>query len=89
MNYILHVGRLGNIKLSDNSDFNIVSAVYDSFGNSVSDIDFLSFSLGSNISGGMDSDTSGDIRKMIGYNSRSLVIASENNFKLFFNRFFH
>ena len=87
VNYILHVGRLGNIKLSDNSDFNIVSAVYDSFGNSVSDIDFLSFSLGSNISGGMDSDTSGDIRKMIGYNSRSLVIASENNFKLFFNRF--
>lgn len=87
VNYILHVGELGNIKLSDNSDFNIVSAVYDSFGNSVSDIDFLSFSLGSSISGGMDSDTSGDIRKMIGYNSRSLVIASENNFKLFFNRF--
>ena len=87
VNYILHVGELGNIKLSDISDFHIVSAVYDSFGNSVSDIDFLSFSLGSNISGGMDSDTSGDIRNMIGYNSRSLVIASENNFKLFFNRF--
>ena len=87
INYIIHVGELGNIKLSDLYEFNVVSSVYDSFGNPVSDIGFLSFSLGSNISGGMNSDTSGDIRKMIGYNSRSLVIASENNFKLFFNRF--
>ena len=87
VNYVLHVGTLGNIKTSDISKLSIVSPVYDSFGNSISDIDFLKFSLGSNISGGMDSDTAADIRKMIGYNSRSLVIASENNFKLFFNRF--
>ena len=87
VNYVLHVGALGNIKTSDISKLSIVSPVYDSFGNSISDIDFLTFSLGSNISGGMDSDTAADIRKMIGYNSRSLVIASENNFKLFFNRF--
>ena len=87
INYVMHVGALGNIKTSDISKLSIVSPVYDSFGNSISDIDFLTFSLGSNISGGMDSDTAADIRKMIGYNSRSLVIASENNFKLFFNRF--
>lgn len=87
VNYVAHVGVLGNIKISDIVDFSIISSVYDSFGNAVSNIDFLSLTLGSNISGGMDSDTAADIRHMIGYNSRSLVIASENNFKLFFNRF--
>lgn len=87
VNYVAHVGVLGNIKTSDIVDFSIISSVYDSFGNAVSNIDFLSLTLGSNISGGMDSDTAADIRHMIGYNSRSLVIASENNFKLFFNRF--
>ena len=66
VNYVLHVGALGNIKTSDISKLSIISPVYDSFGNSISDIDFLKFSLGSNISGGMDSDTAADIRKMIG-----------------------
>ena len=87
VSYVIHVGSLGDIELTDESSLVFTSPIYDSFGEPVSNIDFLTLSLGSQISGGLDSDTVQDIRVMTGYNSRSLVIASENNFKLFFNRF--
>jgi hypothetical protein len=87
VSYVVHVGSLGDVDLTNEYSFVFTSPIYDSFGETVSKIDFLTLSLGSQISGGLDSDTVQDIRNMIGYNSRSLVIASENNFRLFFNRF--
>ena len=39
------------------------------------------------VSGGINSDTIDIVKNMIGYNSRSLVLATEENYKLFFKRF--
>lgn len=85
--YLIHDGISGN--LSKNSDYDLVfrDPVYDDEGNKVNDYSFLKLSLYTDITGGNDSDTIDNVRKMVGYNSRSLVLASENNFKLFLNRF--
>lgn len=87
VSYVLHTGEAGNIRLQDNYELLLTSPIYDTNGETISDTSFLTFTLESNISGGTESDTMDNIRKMIGYNSRSLVLASENNFKLFFKRF--
>lgn len=85
--YIIHSGESGNIKLDDSVDFEFNDYLYDSNGNILSNVDFINLSLASSISGGSESDTIEVVKKMIGYNSRSLVLANENNFKLFFKRF--
>lgn len=85
--YITHNGTRGNIKLSDPVDFVFKSSLYDSAGNEINKINFLNLSLSTAVSGGSDTDTIDTVRKMIGYNSRSLVLANEKNFRLFFKRF--
>lgn len=85
--YISHNGVSGNIAIDDVADFEFNDSLTDGFGEVVKGSDHLILSLGSSISGGSNSDTIADVRQMIGYNSRSLVLASENNFKLFFKRF--
>ena len=85
--YISHMGTSGNIAIDDSVDFEFTDSLYDEYGNIINGADYFLISLGSSISGGSDSDTIADIRQMIGYNSRSLVLASENNFKLFLKRF--
>ena len=85
--YIIHSGVSGNISIDDDVDFTFNNSIYDADGQVIKDVDFLNLYLGSSISGGAESDSIGNIREMIGYNSRSLVLASENNFRYFLSRF--
>lgn len=85
--YLIHDGISGNLSKESDYDLNFRDAIYDDEGNKVNDYSFLNLTLYTDITGGNDSDTIDNVRKMIGYNSRSLVLASENNFKLFLNRF--
>ena len=85
--YLSHSGKVGNIGLLDNPSFKFVDNGYDAAGDTVNLNDYIKLELNTVISGGTDSDSIDFVRNMIGYNSRSNVIASEQNFQLFFKRF--
>jgi hypothetical protein len=85
--YLKHGGASGNIFVNDHSDFLFVDKVFDLNGNSLDANEYFKIQLKTGVSGGCNSDTIALIRNMIGNNSRSLVLASEDNFKLFFKRF--
>ena len=84
---IKHIGASGNIINDDAASFVIQSSGYDTIGNGVNVNAYMSFRLQNPICGGTNSDSANFIKTIIGYNSRSLVLASEDNFKLFFKRF--
>lgn len=84
---VKHSGATGNISSSDITSFRLQSLGYDTIGNSVNVNTYMLFSLQNPICGGTNSDNANFIKSVIGYNSRSLVLASEDNFKLFFRRF--
>ena len=85
--YIAHSGRNGNIGSFDKTQFEFLDNGYDSNGETVNINDYIKLSMSNIISGGINADSIEFVREMIGYNSRSNVIASEENFKLFFKRF--
>lgn len=87
VDYLTHVGSIGNIKSSDNYEFEFSTYGNDSLGNSVNTNDYITLSMLNCVSGGTNSDTIHFIKTMIGSNSRSSVLVSEDNFKLFFKRF--
>ena len=87
VDYLIHDGKFGNILSSDGYDFSFNEYGMDSLNNTVNLNEFTSISLMNCISGGNNSDSIQFIRDMIGTNSRSLVLVSEDNFKLFFKRF--
>ena len=87
IDYLVHNGTLGNVLSTDGYDFVFNEYGTDSLSNNVNLNDFTSLSLLTCLSGGNNSDTIQFIRDMIGTNSRSLVLVSEDNFKLFFKRF--
>lgn len=84
---IKHIGASGNITNFNGATFTMQSAGYDTIGNGVNVNAYMSFSLQNPICGGTNSDSAAFIKTIIGYNSRSLVLATEDNFKLFFKRF--
>ena len=85
--YLRHSGDYGNIAPNDTSDFIFLEYSYDTMGNAINGNDYMKLSVSTCISGGTNSDSIEFIRSMVGANSRSLVLASEDNFKLFFKRF--
>ncbi|MCH5167394.1 MAG: hypothetical protein J1F35_05815 [Erysipelotrichales bacterium] len=85
--YIAHNGDLGNIDKSSATGFFIASGVVDAYGNKVDGNKYLRIKMSNYISGGTDADTMEEIQTMIGYQSRNLVLATEDNFKLFLKRF--
>lgn len=85
--YVSHSGKVGNIGMFDNSEFIFSDSGYDSNGNTIDLNNYISLALNTVVSGGTDADSIDFVRNMIGSNSRSNVIASEQNFKLFFKRF--
>ena len=87
IDYLTHNGASGNISLNDNYTFEFDTYGNDSLGNNVNINDYMTLKMQNCISGGNESDTIEFIRNMVGSNSRSLVLASEDNFNLFFKRF--
>ena len=85
--YLSHSGTMGNIGIFDTSNFIFLDNAYDAFGNSYDLNNFMTIKVNNVISGGTNSDSIDFVRNMVGYNSRSNVLASEQNFKLFFKRF--
>lgn len=85
--YLSHNGADGNILPSEEVTLTILSGCYDGYGNSVDASKYIKISVSNYITGGTDSDSIKNVRNMIGYNSRSLVLATEDNYKLFLNRF--
>lgn len=84
---IKHVGLLGNIPTSQGAAFVMQTSAFDSLGNTVNLNGYMGFELQNPATGGVNADSTQFIRSMIGFNSRSLVLASEDNFKMFFKRF--
>lgn len=85
--YIKHSGNSGNIQSDERCNFTFQTYGIDSLGNQVNINDYMTLSMSSCVSGGTDSDSIEFIRNMIGTSSRSRVLASEDNFRLFFKRF--
>lgn len=85
--YLSHSGTFGNIQSDDSYEFLFDSYGYDSLNNEVNINDYVILTMENCISGGNDSDSIDFIRSMVGSNSRSLVLATESNFELFFKRF--
>lgn len=85
---LVHNGEIGNLTaLSVTNTFKFYSTIYDGYGNDVIGDDYLKIKVTNYICGGSNDDTYSSIKNMVGYNSRSLVIASEDHFKLFLSRF--
>ena len=87
VNFLVHSGITGNVGVNEVSRFEFRTMGYDSLGNTVSLNDYISLKVENVISGGTNSDSIDFVREMIGCNSRSSVLASEDNFRLFFKRF--
>lgn len=84
--YITHNGEEGNItNLNDN--FKFVSNGYDYNGDSIDLNNYIKLNIENYISGGTNSDSVSTVRSMIGYNSRSNVLASIDNYILFLKHF--
>ena len=87
IDYLTHNGAAGNISLNDSYVFSFDTYGTDSLGHQVNINDYIILKMQNCVSGGNESDTIDFIRNMVGSNSRSLVLASEDNFNLFFKRF--
>ena len=85
--YINHMGTAGNINTFDNYKLEFFSVGTDNMGNTVNINDYCVLSINNMVTGGTNPDSIEFVKKMIGYNSRSNVLASEDNYKLFLNRF--
>ena len=85
--WLAHTGESGNILTNSACDFVFYTAGRDTFGNSVDINKFMILEMKNCVSGGTDPDDVRFIRSMVGYNSRSMVLATDDNFKLFFKRF--
>lgn len=85
--YLTHIGKLGNIKANELSEFNFDESGIDILGNNVNINDYLNLSINTYISGGNDADSIEFVKDMVGYNSRSLVYSSVDSMKLFLKRF--
>jgi hypothetical protein len=85
--WISHNGEKGNVLGTSTSNFVFETTGRDTYGNDVNINLFMNLEMNNCISGGTNSDSIDTIRNMIGYNSRSLVLATEENFMLFLKRF--
>ena len=84
--YITHNGEQGNVSNLSNT-FRFLSNGYDYNGDSIDLNNYIKLSLENYISGGTNSDSVSTVRSMIGYNSRSNVLASIDNYILFLKHF--
>ncbi len=85
--YIIHNGTAGNISNIHNTNFGFITKGSDFYGNQIDLNQYIRLSLDNYISGGTNSETLADVKQMIGYNSRSNVLASIDNYRLFLKRF--
>lgn len=85
--WIAHNGAQGNIMGTATTNFTFETIGHDTYGNEVNINKFMKLTMLNCVSGGTNSDSIQTIRNMVGYNSRSLILATEENFHLFLKRF--
>lgn len=85
--WIAHNGSKGNVMGTSTTDFVFETVGHDTYGNEININKFMKLTMLNCVSGGTDSDSIQTIRNMVGYNSRSLILATEENFHLFLKRF--
>lgn len=87
LEYIVHGGYNGNVNKITGNSFKFTTFGTDYNGNSINLNDYIKLSINNYISGGTNSDSIEKVKGMIGYNSRSNVLASIDNYLLFFKKF--
>ena len=89
INYLLHDGEVGNLDVNTKTYFvfnNNLTDVYGNEydGNQIFNVTFASLDA---VTSGTNSETTKQVREMVGRNSRSLVLADPENYKSFINKF--
>lgn len=87
--YLVHDGELGNIETEEPIYFSFQDEIKDASGGVINGNELFVIKLADEnaVSGGTYSETAAQVREMIGYNSRALVLADPKNYKVFLNRF--
>ena len=87
--YLVHDGELGNIETDEPVYFSFQDEIKDATGSTINGNEMFVIKLADDntVSGGTYSETAAQVREMIGYNSRALVLADPKNYKVFLNRF--
>lgn len=86
--YLLHDGELGNLNINSGTYFIFDNPLVDIDGNYVdgNEIFNVTFATNDAVTSGSNSESIDQTRNMIGLNSRSLVLASADNYKMLINR---
>lgn len=89
VSYLIHSGEFGNIDLTKGVEFSFNSPIYSINGDSINGDAMFKVRLSNNdsVSSGTNSESAEEIRQNIGLNSRSLVLASPENYKNFLSKF--
>lgn len=87
--YLVHDGEQGNINTNSEVYFIFNDDLSDINGNYIDGNNVFNVTLANTdaVSSGSNSETVDQVRQMVGLNSRSLVLASPDNFKSFINKF--
>lgn len=89
VSYLLHDGESGNLDINQNTYFLFNNILTDVNGNDIDGNTIFNISLATKdaVSSGSNSESIDQVRQMIGLNSRSLVLASPENYKNFLSKF--
>lgn len=89
ISYLIHDGETGNMDVNENTYFLFNNLLQDISGDEVDGnaVFNLTFNTEDAIIAGTNSESISQVRQMIGLNSRSLVLASPENYKSIINKF--
>lgn len=87
--YLLHDGEAGNLEIDSETYFSFMDTLKDIGGNEVdgNEVFEVGFATDDSVASGSNQESLFQIRHMIGFNSRALVLADSNNYKNFINKF--
>lgn len=87
--YLLHDGEMGNLTTNEDTYFSFVDELEDIGGTGVNanEVFHISLANANEVGGGTYSEDASQVAAMIGYNSRSLVLADADNYKNLLNKF--
>lgn len=87
--YLKHAGEYGNLNTSESIKFAFVNSLTDISGEEIDGNALFNISLATQdgVTSGTFSESQEQVKQMIGYNSRAMVLSSPENYKSFINRF--
>lgn len=87
--YLKHAGEYGNINTNEYTKFAFINSIQDVTGKDVDGNSLFLMTLASkdHVTSGTFSESQDQVKQMIGYNSRAMVLASPENYKSFLSRF--